>query len=104
MEEFAATGTVSVVMFNLGYLPGDDHQLTTRLDETLLGLAAAERLLGKNGVISVVCYPGHEEGNTEAAGVEQWMMALTDRGWRLSKYQMLGTRKAAPFLLLASRT
>lgn len=103
MADHAGPGSVSVVMFNLGYLPGVDHQLTTRTDETLLGLSAAENLLGRNGTLSVVCYPGHEEGAAESVAVSGWMESLTLRGWRLARYQMAGTRSPAPFLLLAGR-
>lgn len=103
MAEHASPGSVSAVMFNLGYLPGEDHKLTTRTEETLAALAAAEGLLGGKGLLSVVCYPGHEEGASEAEAVVDWMTCLPERGWRLARYQMLGTRNPAPFLLLASR-
>ena len=36
-------GRVSVVTFNLGYLPGGDKAITTTADSTLRALAAAER-------------------------------------------------------------
>lgn len=103
MSDHAAPRSVSVVMFNLGYLPGENHQLTTRTDETLLGLAAAEILIGRNGALSVVCYPGHEEGAGESKAVAKWMESLTQRGWRLARYQMTGTREPAPFLMIAGR-
>jgi hypothetical protein len=90
-------------MFNLGYLPGKDHQVTTRTDETLLGLAAAEKLIGDMGVLSVVSYPGHDEGEIESRAVSGWMEALSRRGWSLAKYEMIGTKNPAPFLLLAAR-
>lgn len=103
LAQHAAAGSISVVMFNLGYLPGEDHQVTTRTEETLLGLAAAEQVLGKGGALSVVCYPGHEQGAMESDAVTVWMETLTQRGWKLARYQMVGTRNPAPFLLLAGR-
>lgn len=104
MAEHAAPGTVAVIMFNLGYLPGQDHQITTRTEETLSGLMAAEKLIMRNGVLSIVCYPGHDEGAMEAEAVVQWMESLADRGWRLARYGMTNTRNPAPFLLLAGRS
>lgn len=103
LAELAAAGSVSAVMFNLGYLPGDDHEVTTRTGETLLGLTAAEQVMEKGGALSVVCYPGHEQGAIESRAVSRWMESLTQRGWRLARYEMLGTLNPAPFLLLAAR-
>lgn len=103
MEIHAAAGSVAVVMFNLGYLPGEDHELTTQTAETLAALDAAARLLKPGGVLSVICYPGHPAGAAEAVAVEEWMTALTANGWRVARYGAIGTRKAAPYLLLAGK-
>jgi predicted methyltransferase len=104
MGEFAGAATVSAVMFNLGYLPGEDHERTTLADETLAALRMAADLLKPGGCLSVVCYPGHPAGAEEAAAVEKWTTGLTRQGWRLSKYAMFGTLRPAPFLLAAGKT
>ncbi len=62
MAQYAAADSLAAVMFNLGYLPGEDHDLTTVTAETLAALAAAAGLLKPGGVLSVVCYPGHPAG------------------------------------------
>jgi tRNA1(Val) A37 N6-methylase TrmN6 len=103
MAEHAAAGSVSAVMFNLGYLPGEDHETTTVASETLAGLHAAAGLLQSGGVLSVICYPGHQAGADEAVAVESWFKSQTDKGWRVAKYQMLGTVKPAPFLVLGGK-
>jgi ubiquinone/menaquinone biosynthesis C-methylase UbiE len=95
--------SVSVVMFNLGYLPGGDHAVTTAGPDTLAALDAAARVLKSGGVISVVCYPGHDGGADEAAAVTRWMECLPETGWRLAGYQVIGTRKPSPFLLIATK-
>jgi tRNA A58 N-methylase Trm61 len=100
MAEHAQPGTVAAVMFNLGYLPGEDHQLTTETEETLSALTTATTLIKTGGILSVVCYPGHDKGMAEAAAVESWASALTTEGWRVAKYAMLGTLRPAPFLIL----
>jgi len=103
MEKHAAAGSVAAVMFNLGYLPGHDHELTTESSETLLALEAAARLLKPGGILSVICYPGHPAGAAEALAVENWMSALAGHGWRIAKYGSIATRRPAPFLLLAAK-
>ena len=103
MAEHADAGSVAVVMFNLGYLPGDDHTLTTETATTLAALDAAGDLLRGGGALSVICYPGHPAGAVEAAAVESWMEARTAAGWRVARYGSVGTRRPAPFLLLARK-
>lgn len=103
MAQHLPPASVALVMFNLGYLPGEDHALTTEAGETLAALAVAAELIRPNGVLSVVCYPGHPAGAIEAEAVESWMHGLTPQGWRVAKYAALGTRRAAPFLLLAAK-
>jgi predicted methyltransferase len=103
MATRAAAGSISVVMFNLGYLPGEDHELTTESGETLVALEMAAQLLKSGGVLSVICYPGHPAGAEEAVAVETWMTALAAKGWRISRYGAIGTRRAAPFLLIAGK-
>jgi len=95
--------SASVVMFNLGYLPGGDHALTTIGNETLAALEAATVVLKYGGVLSVICYPGHDDGSDEAVVVENWMERLTENGWRVARYQSVGTRKPSPFLLIAMK-
>jgi predicted methyltransferase len=103
MGEFAAPCTISAIMFNLGYLPGEDHQITTRTCETIRALESAETLLENGGCVSIVCYPGHEAGAEEAQAVEGWLSTKTKDGWRVANYSILGTKRPAPFLLLARK-
>lgn len=103
MAAHAAVESVAVVMFNLGYLPGDDHQLTTQSAETLVALEAAVRLIKPGGALSVICYPGHPAGAAEAVAVENWLTAQAADGWRIARYGAVGTRRPAPFLLLAGK-
>jgi len=103
MGEHAENDSAAVVMFNLGYLPGEDHELTTQTETTLSALEAAAMILKAGGVLSVVCYPGHPAGALEAEAVEAWMTARAGEGWRVARYGAIGTRRPAPYLLVAGR-
>jgi hypothetical protein len=56
-------------IFNLGYRPGGDRKVTTRLDSTMTALRKAVTRLSVGGVIVVVVYSGHEEGVREGQAV-----------------------------------
>lgn len=103
MAEKVERGSVTAIMFNLGYLPGEDHHFTTQTKETLTALVIAADLLKPGGVLSVVCYPGHPEGAVEAAQVETWAASQAALGWRTAKYAMIGTLQPAPFLIFSRK-
>ncbi len=63
---------ISAVIFNLGYLPGGDHSLTTHADSTVRALAIACELLKPNGIVSILAYVGHPGGIEEAEAVDQF--------------------------------
>ncbi len=64
-------GRIGAVMFNLGYLPGSDHTITTHPQSTLPAISAALELLRGGGVLTVLAYTGHPGGAEEAVAVEQ---------------------------------
>ena len=69
-------GAVSLVCFNLGYLPGGDHGITTLPETTLPALLEALLLLKPEGALSVFAYRGHEGAMREAETVEHFFHNL----------------------------
>ncbi|MEA5445651.1 class I SAM-dependent methyltransferase [Gammaproteobacteria bacterium AB-CW1] len=66
-------GRLKVVMFNLGYLPGGDHDIVTRPDTTLTAIRAAWDNLCADGLISLMIYRGHRGGKDEYQAIRQWL-------------------------------
>jgi methylase of polypeptide subunit release factors len=93
---------VKAVMFNLGYLPGADHRLITTAEETLAALSAAAGLIVAGGMLTVVCYPGHEGGERETTLVTEWA-EQQGAEWHVVHYQKRATRLAAPELIAMQR-
>jgi predicted methyltransferase len=102
LADYVSPGTVAVVLFNLGYLPGSDQSIITTTAETLIALEAALPALRPGGWVCVVCYPGHDGGGDEASAVEGWMSSKGDE-LRVARYGLVGTLRPAPFLLAAVR-
>lgn len=78
MGEFVNQG-VDAVVFNLGWLPGAEHGVTTRTDTTLQAVNAALELLKEDGLMTVCIYPGHDEGTRELNALMEWGARLDDR-------------------------
>ena len=56
---------IDVAVFNLGYLPGENHTIMTQPDSTVEALILCLKLLKVGGLITVVAYPGHAIGYSE---------------------------------------
>ncbi|MFZ4856557.1 MAG: tRNA (mnm(5)s(2)U34)-methyltransferase [Desulfuromonadaceae bacterium] len=97
------TGSVQVVLFNLGYLPGGDRTITTLRETTVVALEQSLQLLSPGGVILVTIYPGHDGGTREQSCVENWAAGLDQRvvhSWRLKQTNV---SPDAPYLLLIQK-
>ena len=70
---------VDAVLFNLGWLPGAEHGVTTRTETTLAAVDAALSILKKDGLLTVCIYPGHAEGARELEALLHWAAALDPR-------------------------
>lgn len=67
---------VDAVMFNLGWLPGAEHIVTTRKETTLQAADAALSLLKPDGLMTLCVYPGHDEGARELEALLKWASRL----------------------------
>ncbi|GGD48101.1 class I SAM-dependent methyltransferase [Paenibacillus nasutitermitis] len=95
---------LAAVMFNLGYLPGPgaDASIITETSSTLAALEASLDLLRTGGILTVVLYPGHPGGDSEAAAVEEWAAELPSVEGQAVLYRM-PQKPAAPFLLAVEK-
>jgi tRNA1(Val) A37 N6-methylase TrmN6 len=103
LADHAAPATASVIMFNLGYLPGQEHQLITTPGETLTALNAATSILKPGGLLTIICYPGHPGGDHETQAVLDWINTLSNHHWRIARYSAIATQRPTPILLAAHK-
>lgn len=93
---------ISLLVYNLGYLPGGNKQLTTRTATTLASLEKSLELLSSGGLLSVTCYPGHPEGETEERAVIAWMEALPPFKYAICHHRWVN-RRLAPSLAIIQK-
>lgn len=70
---------VNLVLFNLGYLPKGNHEITTQRETTLQAVNKSLQLLVPNGIVLLVLYPGHEEGKAEKEVLEELTSNLNQK-------------------------
>lgn len=67
---------VSFIIYNLGYLPRGNHEITTQSITTIKSIEKGLEILGDNGIIVIVVYPGHESGKKESEALENFTKNL----------------------------
>lgn len=70
-------GEIDAAIYNLGYLPGSDKSIVTRHEITIKALTTTLKLLRRGGVLAVVIYTGHREGQRERDAIKQWVRGLS---------------------------
>ncbi|MDQ7003026.1 MAG: class I SAM-dependent methyltransferase [Ghiorsea sp.] len=96
----ALHGHIQAIMFNLGWLPNSDKNIITHADTTIAALEQSLALLSPSGRLSIMLYPGHQGGDTEAELVMTWLQATCsgETGFTLQK-TTVANRPKAPILL-----
>lgn len=94
---------VRAVMFNLGWLPGAQHIVTTKTSTTLAAVRAAAQLLVPGGVMTICVYPGHEEGRCELSALLDWAAGLDVRTYNVLHHHFICASPQTPRLILVQR-
>ena len=94
---------IDVAMFNLGYLPGERHCVTTKVESTMAAVRQVLAKLSCNGVCVVVAYPGHEAGVQEAADLEDFFTVLPKKDYTVGCYRLLNHARTAPYAYVVEK-
>ncbi len=100
--QMAKTAQVKLVVYNLGYLPRGNKELTTLTGTTLQSVQSALELILPGGAVSITCYPGHAEGAKEEMALHEMFSNLPSALWNVCIHSF-PNRKKAPSLILIQR-
>ena len=93
---------LQIAVFNFGYFPKGDHQITTQLETSITAVKQAMKLLDVHGLLVLVLYPGHAEGRRESDYFDSWIAALPSRLYDCASIHMCN-KKDCPYLLVIER-
>ena len=94
---------IDIAIFNLGYLPGGDHTITTVAETTIAALEKTITLLNVNGIIAITAYTGHDAGAIEYSQLVTLLMNLPVRNFTVGCYSMINHAKTSPVLYLVEK-
>ncbi len=98
-----AEESADAVMFNLGWLPGADHGVTTQTDTTLIAVRAALRAVKRGGIVTVCVYPGHAEGAREREALLEWARSIDEKQYDVMLKTYLNQSNDPPLLIAFKR-
>lgn len=98
-EVQSSSESVSLVVYNLGYLPKGDKSVVTTPDTTLDSLKQALTHLKKNGLVLLMIYYGHEGGKEEKDAVLRFTEDLPQKEYSVLHYHYLNQKNSPPFLI-----
>lgn len=100
-EEFPETDLpIHLIVYNLGYLPGGDKTITTLVNSTLASIRAAIELISPGGLVSITCYPGHNEGRKEESALLELARELCPHLYSVSHQSWINRNKAPSLLII----
>lgn len=93
---------LAAVMFNLGYLPGSDHHITTLATTTIQAVKNLLPHLKEGGLMTLVVYTGHVQGQEESNLLQEFVNTLDSAHFDVLRYEWVN-RLNAPYLLAISK-
>lgn len=94
---------IRAVVFNLGYLPGAEHEVTTESTSTWKAIEAALKWLEPAGRIVVVIYHGHTSGKLERQALLNQVSNLSQDDYQVLHSAFLNQKNAPPELLVIEK-
>ncbi|QIC05565.1 methyltransferase domain-containing protein [Brevibacillus sp. 7WMA2] len=90
---------IGAVMFNLGYLPGGNKDITTQANTTIRAIEAGLDKLRTGGIMTIIIYWGHEAGTIEKEAVVDYCEKLPQTEYLVLRYQYMNQQNQAPFII-----
>ncbi len=94
---------VGAVIFNLGYMPGQDKTVTTDCKSTMTAVKSALEMIKPNGLVMIVMYSGHEAGAEEKIELLDFAKALDAKTYHVAFTEMINQPASAPSILMITK-
>ncbi|QGQ47598.1 class I SAM-dependent methyltransferase [Metabacillus sediminilitoris] len=92
-------GTITGAIFNLGYLPGGDQSIVTMPETTILAIEQLIEIMKPEGIIVIVIYHGHEEGQVERDELMTFVNKIDPRLAHVLQYQFINKQNNPPYIV-----
>ncbi len=92
---------ISAVVFNLGYLPNSDSNLSTNSESTIIALEQSLALLKSGGAVLLTIYTGHDQ-HQEEQNILPFITKLDKYQYNVLKYEFINLIDP-PYLIIIEK-
>ncbi|MCF0134545.1 MAG: class I SAM-dependent methyltransferase [Blautia sp.] len=79
MDRYLEKETADIICFNFGYLPGGDHNVSTKPETSIIAITKALEILKPDGMLSLCIYSGGDSGFAEKDAVLDYLKKLSSK-------------------------
>jgi predicted methyltransferase len=90
---------VKAIMYNLGYMPGEESGIKTKGSSSLNSIRIGLSLLQPGGIMTICIYRGHEGGQDEADLIKKYLSTLPAKKYYLYELVQVNKSDKAPTLI-----
>lgn len=94
------TEPIDLAVFNLGYLPGGDKEIVTKVQSSLAAIDKVLQQLADKGLVVIMTYPGHEEGLKEHESIRAYVKQLHKKELSILELSVKNVKKPCPTAFL----
>ncbi|WP_078594938.1 tRNA (mnm(5)s(2)U34)-methyltransferase [Evansella clarkii] len=96
-------GKVAGSVFNLGYLPGSDKTVVTTPETTISAVEQVTEHLKPEGILLLVVYHGHPEGQVERDTLLPFVRSLPQEEFHVLEYRFTNQKNNPPFIIAVEK-
>lgn len=94
---------LDLAIYNLGYLPGGNKEITTQYQSTIKSLEKTLSLLNKEGIVILTIYPGHPAGKVESEELEKFLAKIDPKKYAIMKLSYQNRPKNPPYIIVIQK-
>lgn len=93
---------IDIALFNLGYLPKGDKNITTTAKTSVIAIKESLDLLKNGGILCIVVYIGHLEGELESFAINEYIKTLDFRKFNAILHQNINHTRS-PYVVIIEK-
>ena len=94
---------VDCIMYNLGFLPGGNKDITTLHNTSIESIKSGLEILNSGGIITICIYRGHNEGKIEETCILEYLKTLPKNSYGVMIHSYLNRQDISPLLAVIEK-
>ena len=94
---------VDCIMYNLGFLPGGNKEITTMHESSLKSIKDGLDILSSGGIMTICIYTGHDEGKIEETCIMELLKDLPKNKFGVMEHRFINRKNNPPILVVVEK-